>query len=110
MTIKMTCAAARLNDSAALDALTSQIPSGEELRHHLRPGYEGSAQRYTAETRSLVTVAADGEIAACYTVSGVSVQEAATITAECEDIDEWSIESFRAAVERALGRQSDRVQ
>jgi hypothetical protein len=43
-------------------------------------------------------------------VSDITIEQAATIAAECDAIREWSTDAFVTAVDRALGGKIHRVQ
>jgi hypothetical protein len=64
----------------------------------LRPGFIGTAHRYNAEIRTAFTIAADGATALCFGLSGITLGEATQIAEACEEIGEWSVESFRVTV------------
>jgi hypothetical protein len=110
MPTKLLCSEIPLTDSATLDAMTEAMPDGAELRGRLRRGYRGIAHRYYAETRTAFTIVADGTTAQCFEIVGLTPEQAKRIAEACDEIEEWSVETFRAIVEEALGRQSDRLQ
>jgi gamma-glutamylcysteine synthetase len=93
-----------------LDAMTDVLPDGAELRRHLRHGFCGIAHRYYAEIRTAFTIAADGTVAQCFEVSDVTLAEATRIAAACDDIDEWSVDSFQAIIAEVLGQVGNRMQ
>jgi hypothetical protein len=93
-----------------LDAMTDAMPDGAELRARLRPGFIGTAHRYIAEIRTAFTIAADGTMALCFELSGITLRESTQIAEACEEIEEWSVESYQVTVEEVLGLISGRLQ
>jgi hypothetical protein len=110
MVTKILSAKARLDDSAAMAALLAPISNSDVLSHRLAERRPGRMQAYDRETRIARYVVTDGSIAACYTVTDLTLEQAATIAAECESISAWELVTFQAAVERALGASFGRVQ
>jgi hypothetical protein len=98
-----------LTDSAMLDAMTGALPDGAALRRRLKLGFCGTAHRYYAEIHTAFTIAADGTVAQCFEVSGVTPEEATRIAAACDEIDEWSVDSFQSIVAEVLGRVGNRM-
>lgn len=109
MMVKLLEAGARLDDAATLDVLVAPCTNWRQLRKLLNPGFSGRDQTYEEKTRTAWYVAADGEQVRIYTVVGVSLDEAATISAELDAVTQWSTEAFGAAVERALGSKIEHV-
>jgi hypothetical protein len=101
---------AQLTDTDALDRLVAPLSNGQRLRTQLRPGYAGVTHDYNYDTRAGHYIGADGELVVCYTVTGVTLQQAAEIAGELTDLTTWDGGAFEAAVERALGAQILRVQ
>jgi hypothetical protein len=110
MAIKILDAMARLDDAEAMGRLLAPIPDSDQLRPMLVPGYSGRSQRYFREMLKGLYIAADGVTVACLTVTGITLEQGATIAAECDAIAQWTAAAFNQAVERALGIQSERVQ
>ena len=101
--IKLFVAYARLNDAVALDTMIGPIHNGEQLRAILKPGWTGRTQGYHQETQAARYIVCDGEIAMCCTLNGVSLEQAAEVAAECDDIKEWSASAFMDVASRVLG-------
>ena len=101
--IRIYTAAADVSDSAAMNELIAAIPNGEELRHILGGAQSGRARAYHRETRTGRYVSTDGKHAECYTVTGITLQQAADIATECDGIERWGRAAFSAAAERVLG-------
>lgn len=110
MNTKIHVAMARLDDSTAMDALVAPIPNGEQLRQSLLTRTSGRRHGYHEETRTARYVVPDGELVLCLTVTDLTLQQAATIAAECDAITEWEYPAFQAIVERVLGGSFGRVQ
>lgn len=85
------------------------IREAELLKASLLKKESGRRQGYDEATRTARYTVSDGNVAACFTVTNVSLQQSAEISAECDSIAEWSMSAFRAAVERALNTSSDSV-
>lgn len=110
MVTKILRATARLDDSAAMQTLLAPIPDGDELGRQLASRQPGLKARYFDEGRKGLYVVSDGKTVTCFTVTDVTVEQAATIRAECDSIEAWNYQRFQAAVERALSASFDRVQ
>ena len=109
MTTRIIDAMARLDDVTALNALLAPIRDGATLKRKLRPGYRGHKYFYDRHTHTARFLLTNGDIVSCYSVTEVSLGEAKAIAARCEGISEWCMTAFRAAVERALGVEFERV-
>jgi hypothetical protein len=109
MTTKIFDASARLDDPTALNALLAPLRGGDMLKKRLRPGYRGHKYFYDEHTHTARYLLTNGDVVACYGVVEVSLGEAKAIAARCECISEWCMTAFRAAVERALGAETERV-
>jgi hypothetical protein len=99
---RISSALAHLRDAAALDELLAPMRDGVALKRKLRIGFCGHQYTYDGRTRVARCLLTNGEIVACYSVAEVSLQEAKWIALSCEELREWSMNNFRAAVERAL--------
>jgi hypothetical protein len=98
-------ALARLNDAAAVNRLLAPMRNSATLKRKLRPGFCGHKYAYDLNTRIARFLLTNGEIVVCYSVTGVSLEEAKTIAIACEHLGEWSMRTFQAAVIGALGAQ-----
>jgi hypothetical protein len=103
---------ARVDDDSAMERLLAPVPEPHawQLREWLKSGGCGRARYYHTETRSARYTACDGHIVAVFTVTEISLEQAATIEWECQSIKRWSVVAFDQAVERALGGTLTRVQ
>jgi hypothetical protein len=86
-----------------MSALLEPIKQGDELGADLSDCEPGSVELYDPETQIFRYIVSDGKNVACYTVTDISLVQAATIAAACEGISEWNFKSFARAVEVALG-------
>jgi hypothetical protein len=109
MTTKIIDAVARLDDVTALNALLAPIRDGATLKRKLRPGYRGHKYFYDRHSHTAHYLLTNGDVVSCYSVTELSLGEAKAIAARCEGISEWCMTAFRAAVERALGVEFERV-
>lgn len=98
-------ALARLNDTVAMSELLAPMRDQAALKRKLRPGFCGHQYTYDLNTRIARYLLTNGEIVACYSVTEVSLEEAKTIAIACEELGEWSMRTFQAAVVRALGTE-----
>jgi hypothetical protein len=100
---------AHLGDAAALDELLAPLRDSAAIKRKLRLGFRGHKYTYDGQTRIARCLLTNGEIVACYSVTEVSLEEAKMIAVACEDLSEWSIRTFEAAVVRALEAQGRRM-
>ena len=107
--IKIFEARAQLDDDDALSNLLRPIREAELLRTSLLLGKSGRRQGYDETTRTARYIVSDGKVVVCFTVTNVSLRQSAEIATECDSITEWGSSAFRAAVERAMGTNSDTV-
>jgi hypothetical protein len=85
--------------------LLAPLRDSAALRRKLRSGFCGHKYTYDLHTRIARYLLTNGEIVACYSVTEVSLEEAKTIAVACDDLSEWSMRTFQAAVARALGAE-----
>jgi hypothetical protein len=93
---------ARLGDAAALNELLAPLRGSAAIKRKLRLGLCGHQYTYDVRRRVARCLLTNGEIVACYSVTEVSLEEAKMIALACEDLNEWSMRTFEAAVARAL--------
>jgi hypothetical protein len=70
-------AEALLSDGAALDRLLEHLPEAEEVRPRLSEPF--FARAWDPEARRDYWVTSDGQRATCYTISGLTLQQAAAV-------------------------------
>lgn len=107
--MKLYTASANMNDAAAIETLLAPIKNGEQLRKILKPGHTGRTQGYDKGTRTARYLMSDGTMVVCYTVADITLEQAATIAAECDSVTEWNTAVFQAVVERALGVEFGKI-
>ncbi len=93
---------ARLDDEAQMTEFLSPIPNGDGLAKVLERGKPVSTRAYEEETRTARFVESDGSIVMCFTVAGITIDQAELIEVEWERICALDETQFRQAVERAL--------
>ena len=103
-------AAAKLTNGSALDKLVEPLPNGALLREKLRPGFAGRAQAYDVHSGKAHYIAADGTTVFLFTLTAVTLKEAAQVAAELDALSTWSTSAFASAVARALDGTWERVQ
>lgn len=101
---------AQLTDADALERLIGRLPACRTLRTQLRPGHAEVTHGYDHDARAGYYIGSDGELAVCYTVTGVTLRQAGDIAAELTGLTTWAGGAFEAAAERALGAEILRVQ
>jgi hypothetical protein len=100
---KILTARARLHNPEQMKALLAPIKHGDELAADLSDGEQGTVELYDRETRTFRYLVSDGRSVACYTVTALTLVQAATIAAVCDGISVFNFQSFARAVEVALG-------
>ncbi len=70
-------AEAQLSDGAGLDRLLECLPEAEEVRPRLSESF--FARAWDPKTRRDHWVASDGQRVTCYTISGLTLQQAAAV-------------------------------
>ncbi|HEY2107183.1 MAG TPA: hypothetical protein VGH29_15395 [Candidatus Binataceae bacterium] len=106
---KILSAMARLNDVAAINELLAPMRDRAALKRKLRPGFRGHKYVYDRRMRTARYLLTNGEFVACYSVTDVSLEQAAMIATACDEISEWSMTTFQAAVDRVLGGEFGRT-
>jgi hypothetical protein len=109
--IKVYQAGARLDDEQSMSTLLAPLKNAAELLSIVNEGRTPFYnQNYDRETRTARYAVCDGTTMLIYTLTNVSLAEAAAVGACCQGIREWSYEAFSAAVDLAFGEQFQRVQ
>jgi hypothetical protein len=102
VTGKILHARCRIHHEPAIANFVAPIPDGENLAAVLRTGQAGLLNRYWSEKSTAFYIASDGEVAVCWTITDVTLEQAATLAVECESITDFgSKAAFYAAVKRA---------
>jgi len=100
-------ATARLADPAAMAQFLSPIPNSDQLAKVLDGRKAISSRAYDDATWTARFVASDGDVVKCFTVHGVTIDQAEMIAAVCIDISAWQETEFREAVDRVLAHIPD---
>ena len=108
--IKITVAEARIDDASAMASFLAPIPNNGELAALLAKKEPLNTRAYDDETQTARFVISDGNIAICFAVTEITIDQAELITIACEESNEWSAASFPEAASRALGEPVERVQ
>ena len=95
-------ATARLADPAAMAQFLSPIPNSDQLAKVLDERKIVSSRAYDDETWTARFVASDGDVVKCFTVTGITIDQAEMIAAVCIDISAWQETEFREVVQRVL--------
>jgi hypothetical protein len=107
MSTKISMAAVRLDDAAAMTEFLSSIPDGDQLAKLLEKKDPVTSRAYDDDAWTARFVASDGTTATCFTVTDITIDQAEMIAAACADIRELDLIAFRQAVEEALGPTFD---
>ena len=75
--LRISEAAARIDDASALERLLAPIPNSEQIRPLV--GSEFFVQGYDQETRRDTWVGSDGSIIVCVTIVDIGVEDAARV-------------------------------
>jgi hypothetical protein len=100
----------QLDDAAAMAAFLAAFPNSDVLGRYLA-AEQGRLllHHYNKKARLYYFVIRDAKTIKCFTVTDLTLDEAAEIADECEAITEWNYSSFQGAVERGLGITIERV-
>jgi hypothetical protein len=99
---KITESHAKFADTAQMAAFLASIPDADGLQALLMNRRIVSTRTFDDDAMIARFVRSDGTSVACYTVEAVTIDEAEMIAAQCELLDDWSLESFSRAVDLAL--------
>jgi hypothetical protein len=94
---------ARLGDGSAMAQFLSPIPDSDRLAGLLGKGEPLSTRAYDDESQTARFVESDGNTVMCFTVAGITIDQAEMIEIECEDMGAIDETAFHEAVSRALG-------
>jgi hypothetical protein len=95
-------AMARLADPAAMAQFLSPIPNSDQLAKLLEGRKAVSSRAYDDATWTARFVGSDGDAVKCFTVTGITIDQAEMIAAVCIDISAWQEPEFREVVQRVL--------
>ena len=108
--IKISIAESRIDDPRAMASFLAPIPNNTELAALLAKKEPVNTRAYDDENQTARFVVSDGNIAICFTVTDITIDQAELITIACEESNEWDAASFPEAASRALGEPVERVQ
>ena len=108
--IKIAVAEARIDDPSVMASFLAPIPNNGELAALLAKKEPLNTRAYDDETQTARFVISDGNIAICFAVTDITIDQAELITIACEESNEWGAASFPEAASRALGEPVERVQ
>jgi hypothetical protein len=107
--IKIAVAEARIDDPGAMASFFAPIPNNGELAALLAKKEPLNTRAYDDETQTARFVISDGNVALCFAVSDITIDQAELITIACEESNEWGAASFPEAASRALGEPVGRL-
>jgi len=99
---KITESHAELADAAKMAAFFASIPDADGLEALLMKRRVVSTRTFDDDAMIARFVRSNGTTVVCYTVEAVTIDEAEMITAQCELLDDWNVETFSRAVHIAL--------
>jgi hypothetical protein len=99
---RITEAHAKFDDAAQMALFLASIPDADGLAALLMERRVVSTRTFDDDAMIARFVRSNGTAVACYTVDSVTIDEAEMIAAQCELLDDWSVESFSRAVHVAL--------
>jgi hypothetical protein len=98
---------AALDDAPAMARFLAPIPNGDRLVEVLRPGMPVASRAYDDDTETARFVACDGVTVKCFSVGGITIDQAEMIAFVGADLVPLDEPSFRLLVEQALGPTFD---
>jgi hypothetical protein len=93
---------ARLDDAAEMANFLLPIPNAEQLAIVLEVRKPVSTRAYEDETMTARFVESDGNVVMCFTISGITIDQAEMIEVEWEAICALDEAAFRKTAERIL--------
>jgi hypothetical protein len=98
---------ARLDDADAMARFLSDIPNREDLARVLGEGKPVSSRAYDDDSWTARFVASDGRVVKCFSVTGITIDQAEMVAAACQHLSAWDEDEFRQAVVESLGSMID---
>jgi hypothetical protein len=99
---KIVASHANLNDPAQMTVFLEGMPNAADLETLLMKMKVVSTRDYEDDQMTALFLRSNGNTVVCYRVESVTIDESEMIAAQCELLDEWSVESFSRAVHVAL--------
>jgi hypothetical protein len=93
---------AKFDDAAQMAIFLASIPDADGLAALLNERRVVSTRTFDDDGMIARFVRSNGTTVACYTVEGVTIDEAEMIAAQCELLEDWNVQSFSRAVHVAL--------
>ena len=97
----------RLSDAQALADFLADIPYHDGLAELLATRAPQNTRGYDDDNQIARFVISDGNVVTCFTVPGITIDQAEMITLACEEADAWDEASFQQAVTRVLRASSE---
>ncbi len=94
---------ARIDDHSALASFLSAIPDSEQLGTLISTRDPLNTRAYDDDHQTARFVVSDGTTATCFTIAGITIDQAELITLSCEESNQWNVAAFRQALARAVG-------
>jgi hypothetical protein len=101
--IKITIAAAHIDDAGAMASFLAPIPHSEVLAQLLATRQPQNTRAYEDEQQTARFVISDGTVVICFTVADITIDQAELITLACEKAEAWDATTFPSAASQALG-------
>jgi hypothetical protein len=96
----------RLDDAQSLEQFLADIPYHDGLAALLATRSPQNTRGYDDDNQIARFVISDGDVFTCFTVPGITIDQAELITLACEQANAWDEAAFQHAVERVLGESS----
>lgn len=93
---------AKLDDVAQRALFLAPLPDASDLESLLMERKVVSTRTYEDEAMIARFVRSNGTEVVCYSVQGLTIDEAEMIAAQCEMLGEWNVDCFSQAVHIAL--------
>src|ERR1700690_47706 len=102
MAMRILTTSARLDDAAGMARFLAPIPNADRLAEVLADRKPISTRAYEDEAQIARFVECDGGNVMCFTVTGITIDQAEMIEAAWEGVCALDEDAFRATVEKAL--------
>jgi len=94
---------ARIDDHRALASFLSAIPESAQLGTLILTREPLNTRAYDDDHQTARFVISDGTTVTCFTIAGITIDQAELVTLSCEESNEWNGAAFRQALARAVG-------
>jgi hypothetical protein len=99
---KIISSSAKINDAGQMALFLAPMPNASGLEKLLMEQKTVSTRTYDDDAMIARFVRSNGTTVACYAVEDVTIDESEMIAAQCELLEDWSVENFSQAVHVAL--------